>query len=73
MLSAMNGTTQLMMAKLLYGSGIRLMECIRLRDKDIDFETNEIGVHSGKGDRDSLVPLPESIKSIICLSQILYS
>ena len=46
-LSAMNGTTQLM-AKLLYGSGLRLMECIRLRVKDIDFEINEIRVHSGK-------------------------
>jgi len=63
-LSAMNGTTQLM-AKLLYGSGIRLMECIRLRVKDIDFEINEIRVHSGKGDRDRLVPLPESIKAAL--------
>ncbi len=60
-LSAMNGITQLM-AKLLYGSGLRLMECIRLRVKDIDFEINEIRVHSGKGDKDRLVPLPESIK-----------
>jgi len=63
-LSAMNGTTQLM-AKLLYGSGLRLMECIRLRVKDIDFELNEIRVHSGKGDRDRLVPLPESIKTAL--------
>jgi len=60
-LRAMNGTTQLM-AKLLYGSGLRLMECIRLRVKDIDFEINEIRVHSGKGDKDRLVPLPESVK-----------
>ena len=60
-LSAMSGTTQLM-AKLLYGSGLRLMECMRLRVKDIDFELNEIRVHSGKGDKDRLVPLPESIK-----------
>ncbi len=60
-LKAMNGSTQLM-AKLLYGSGIRLMECIRLRVKDIDFEINEIRVRSGKGDKDRLVPLPESIK-----------
>ena len=60
-LSGMSGTTQLM-AKLLYGSGLRLMECIRLRVKDIDFEINEIRVHSGKGDKDRLVPLPESIK-----------
>ncbi|MEA3486776.1 MAG: integron integrase [Thermodesulfobacteriota bacterium] len=60
-LNAMSGTTQLM-AKLLYGSGLRLMECIRLRVKDIDFEINEIRVHSGKGDKDRLVPLPESVK-----------
>jgi len=38
------------------------MECIRLRIKDIDFEINEIRVHSGKGDKDRLVPLPKSIK-----------
>ena len=63
-LSAMNGTTQLM-GKLLYGSGIRLMECIRLRVKDIDFEINEVRVHSGKGDKDRLVPLPESIKAAL--------
>ena len=63
-LSAMSGTTQLM-AKLFYGSGLRLMECIRLRVKDIDFELNEIRVHSGKGDKDRLVPLPESIKTAL--------
>ena len=63
-LTAMSGATQLM-AKLLYGSGLRLMECIRLRVKDIDFEINEIRVRSGKGDRDRLVPLPESIKSAL--------
>jgi len=60
-LTAMSGTTQLM-AKLLYGSGLRLMECIRLRVKDIDFEMNEIRVRNGKGDKDRLVPLPESCK-----------
>jgi len=60
-LSAMSGVTQLM-AKLLYGSGLRLMECIRLRVKDIDFEINEIRIISGKGDKDRLAPLPESIQ-----------
>ena len=39
--------------------------CVWLRVKDIDFELNEIRVHSGKGDRDRLVPLPESIKSAL--------
>lgn len=64
MLNAMNGTTQLM-AKLLYGSGLRLLECLRLRVKDIDFQINEIRVRSGKGDKDRLVPLPQSIKSVL--------
>jgi len=63
-LSAMSGVTQLM-AKLLYGSGLRLMECIRLRVKDVDFEINEIRVISSKGDKDRLVPLPESIQPVL--------
>ena len=65
-LNGMSGSTQLM-AKLLYGSGFRLMECIRLRVKDIDFEINEIRVRSGKGDKDRLVPLPESIKTALSI------
>ncbi len=63
-LGAMNGTTQLM-AKLLYGSGLRSMECLRLRVKDIDFEINEIRVRNAKGNKDRLVPLPQSLKSIL--------
>jgi len=65
-LNGMSGPTQLM-AKLLYGSGFRLMECIKLRVKDIDFEINEIRVRSGKGDKDRLVPLPESIKTALSI------
>lgn len=64
MLNDMNGTTQLM-AKLLYGSGLRLLECLRLRVKDIDFEINEIRVRNGNGDKDRLVPLPRSIKAAL--------
>lgn len=47
-----------LMAQLLYGSGLRLMECVRLRVKDIDFEQHQIIVRSGKGhqDRDTLLP-----------------
>ena len=63
-LSAMNGTTRLM-AKLLYGSGLRSMECLRLRVKDIDFEINEIRVRNSKGNKDRLVPLPQSLKPIL--------
>ena len=42
----------LLIAQLLYGSGMRLLECLRLRVKDLDFERNEITVREGKGDKD---------------------
>jgi len=45
-------------ASLMYGSGLRVSECVRLRVKDIDFERAEILVRCGKGDRDRRVPLP---------------
>ncbi|OIP31117.1 MAG: hypothetical protein AUK23_07570 [Deltaproteobacteria bacterium CG2_30_43_15] len=67
-LNGMSGTTQLM-AKLLHGSGLRLMECLRLRVKDIDFEINEIRVYSGKGGKDRLAPFPEEQ---IPLEKLLY-
>jgi len=60
-IEAMDGVTQLM-AKLLYGSGLRLMEYLRLRIKDIDFETNTITVFDGKGSKDRVVMLPETAK-----------
>lgn len=50
-----------MMAQLLYGTGMRLMECVRLRIKDVDFGRNEICVRSGKGNKDRRVPLPISL------------
>ena len=46
-------------AMLMYGGGLRLMECLRLRVKDIDCDRREIAVHGGKGDKDRRVPLPE--------------
>jgi len=52
-----------LMAKLLYGSGLRLMECLRLRVKDIDFEQNQIFVREGKGMKDRVTVLPESLKA----------
>jgi integrase len=48
------------MAKLQYGSGLRLMECIRLRVKDIDFEYKTITVRDGKGRKDRVTLLPDS-------------
>jgi integron integrase len=58
LLGAMDGTFALM-AGLLYGSGLRLMECVRLRTKDIDFEMGQIVVREGKGQKDRLTMLPE--------------
>ena len=52
-----------LMASLLYGSGLRLMECLRLRIKDVDFELNQIIVRDGKGGRDRVTVLPESVKT----------
>lgn len=54
-----------LMASLLYGTGMRLMECLRLRVKDIDFALNAIVVREGKGAKDRLVPLPQSLKGAL--------
>lgn len=51
-----------LMAALLYGTGMRLMECVRLRIKDVDFDRNEIVVRDGKGSKDRRVPLPQKLK-----------
>ncbi len=59
-ISAMAGTTQLM-AKLLYGSGLRALECARLRIKDIDFEQRLILVRDGKGEKDRITMLPDNV------------
>lgn len=50
---------QWLMASLLYGTGMRLMECVRLRIQDIDFGYRQISIRAGKGDKDRVVPLPE--------------
>ncbi len=52
---------QLLMARLLYGSGLRLMECLRLRVKDVDFDMRQITVRDGKGAQDRVTMLPESV------------
>jgi integron integrase len=52
---------QWMMASLLYGSGLRLMECLRLRVKDIDLNKRMITVRSGKGNKDRVTMLPGNL------------
>jgi integron integrase len=53
--------TNKLVASLLYGSGLRLLEALRLRVQDLDFENNFIVVRHGKGDKDRYVPLPKSL------------
>ncbi len=59
-LRGLSGDYQLM-AKLLYGSGLRLMECVRLRVKDLDFEQRQIVVRDGKGMKDRVTMLPDQL------------
>jgi integron integrase len=58
--AAMEGTHALM-ARLLYGTGMRLMECLRLRIKDVDFDSGEILIRDGKGAKDRVTVLPRSL------------
>ncbi|MDP1709177.1 MAG: integron integrase [Gammaproteobacteria bacterium] len=57
-LGKMEGTLWLMVS-LLYGTGMRLMECVRLRVKDVDFQRGEITVREGKGFKDRVTMLPQ--------------
>ena len=59
LLAQMDGTPRLM-ASLLYGSGLRLMECLRLRVKDIDLEMQQITIRDGKGQKDRITMLPRA-------------
>ena len=52
--------TELLIARLLYGSGMRLSECLRLRIKDVDFRYRQITVRDGKGQKDRVTILPDS-------------
>lgn len=61
LLDAMDGV-QGLMARMIYGSGMRLMECLRLRVKDVDLVRGEIVVRDGKGGKDRVTMLPASVK-----------
>ncbi len=56
---------QLLMANLLYGCGMRLMECIRLRVLDVDFDYQQILVREAKGKKDRIVPIPFRVMEIL--------
>jgi integron integrase len=58
LLSHMSGV-YLLMAGLMYGTGMRLMECIRLRVKDVDFDYGQIFIRDAKGNKDRVVPMPD--------------
>lgn len=59
-IAELEGTTKIIVS-LLYGCGMRITEALRLRVKDIDFETRQIVVRDGKGEKDRMTVLPESI------------
>jgi integrase len=61
LLAAMTGRHALM-ARLLYGGGLRLLECIRLRIQDVDFGQNLIFVRGGKGGKDRTTLLPQNLR-----------
>lgn len=54
-----------LMAQLLYGTGMRLMECVRLRVKDVDFERLEVVVRDGKGAKDRITMLPDAVVPLL--------
>jgi integron integrase len=54
-----------LVVNLLYGSGLRLQECLELRVKDLDFERSEVTVRRGKGQKDRRVMLPQAIKAAL--------
>lgn len=61
-LGGLDGIPRLVCA-LLYGSGLRLLECLRLRVKDLDFQRNEITIRDGKGGKDRVTMLPVTAKA----------
>lgn len=56
---------QQLIIKLIYGSGLRLMECVRLRVKDIDFGNNHLLVRDAKGMKDRITVLPDNLKQLL--------
>lgn len=65
LLVAIDNVTARLMANLLYGCGMRLMECVRLRVLDIDFGYQQILVRNAKGGKDRVVPLPQRLTELL--------
>lgn len=63
-ISVLDGTHQIVV-KLLYGSGLRIMEALRLRVHDIDFQMKQLTVRSGKGDKDRMTTFPASLTPLL--------
>jgi integron integrase len=63
-LAEMEGTPKLV-AMILYGSGLRVLECLKLRVKDIDFSLHQIVVRGGKGNKDRITMLPAAAESLL--------
>ncbi len=61
LLSHLNGTPAIM-ANLMYGTGMRLLECCRLRVKDVDFQRRQVSVRRGKGGKDRVTLFPENLR-----------
>lgn len=64
LLDQMSGVTALV-ARLLFGTGMRLLEGLRLRVKDLDFDRHEVIVRAGKGDKDRVTMLPDSLEPLV--------
>jgi integron integrase len=60
-LAALKPGTSATIIRILYGTGMRVMECLRLRVKDLEFDRRRIVVREGKGNKDRLTPFPESL------------
>jgi integron integrase len=56
---------QWLVVSLLYGAGLRLMECLRLRVKDVDFTYGQLTVRDGKGEKDRVTMLPNSVRELL--------
>jgi integron integrase len=65
LIAKIDDPTFTLIIQLMYGTGMRLMECVRLRVKDIDLGYSQVIVRDGKGGKDRVVPLPEKCKSAV--------